>query len=241
MFSPSSQAGNHSQQAQIPVAPVDAAVRKVLVINAKGGCGKTTLATNLASYYAARGKGVAMYDHDPQGSSIQWLTLRNEQAYPIHGVAAHRQGQGVTRSWLMRVPEHTEMIILDAPAGVHGMQLLEMVRSVDSIIIPVQPSPMDIHATSRFIQDLLLVGGVRNHQVRVGVVANRVRTNTKVYQSLKKFLNSLMIPMVGTFRDSQYYVQSAEEGLGIHELRTKHRMLNKEKRQWDEVIKWLEG
>jgi len=214
-------------------------VRQILVINAKGGCGKTTIATNLASYYARQGRGTVLIDHDPQGSSMQWLSLRSAEAKPIHGVSAHRPVvSGVTRSFLLRIPDGAERVVLDAPAGVQGHQLIELMREIDAILIPVLPSPIDIHAASRFIQDLLLVAKVRARNIRVGVVANRVRENTKVYQSLEKFLNSLHIPFVARLRDTQNYVRAAEAGLGVHDL--KRSGASQDQRQWEALIRWLE-
>lgn len=216
-----------------------ASVRQILVINAKGGCGKTTIATNLASYYARQGRGTVLIDHDPQGSSMQWLSLRSGEARPIHGVAAHRPlVSGVTRSFLLRIPDGAERVVLDAPAGVQGHQLIELMREIDAILIPVLPSPIDIHAASRFIQDLLLVAKVRERNIRIGVVANRVRENTKVYQSLEKFLNALDIPFVARLRDTQNYVRAAEAGLGIHDL--KRAGTSQDQRQWEALIRWLE-
>lgn len=214
-------------------------VRQILVINAKGGCGKTTIATNLASYYARQGRGTVLIDHDPQGSSMQWLSLRSGEARPIHGVSAHRPVvSGVTRSFLLRIPDGAERVVLDAPAGVQGHQLIELMREIDAILIPVLPSPIDIHAASRFIQDLLLVAKVRARNIRVGVVANRVRENTKVYQSLEKFLNSLNIPFVARLRDTQNYVRAAETDLGVHDL--KRSGASQDQRQWEALIRWLE-
>jgi len=222
-----------------PPAAVVSPIRRILVVNAKGGCGKTTIATNLASYYASRKRVAALFDYDPQGSSMQWLATRDESRFPIHGVAAFRKPtSGLTRTYQMRMPAETERVILDAPAGVHGMPMIDLVREADTILIPVLPSPIDIHAASHFIKDLLLVAKVRARGVRVGVVANRVRKNTKVYQSLSRFLDSLNIPFVAYLRDTQNYVQSAEEGMGIHELEA-HR-IQQDRAQWKKLIQWID-
>ncbi len=214
-------------------------VRRVLVVNAKGGCGKTTIATNLASYYASRGLAVSLADHDPQGSSTQWLSLRSDEYPEISGLAAYRKPEtAVTRSWQLRTPNNTDRMILDAPAGVHGMTLVELVREVDTIIIPVLPSPIDIHAASHFIRDLLLLAKVRARSIRLGVVANRVRSKTKVYQSLQRFLNSLQIPFVAYLRDTQNYVRSSEKGLGIYEWMGQS--IRQDRQQWDRLIRWIE-
>jgi chromosome partitioning protein len=228
-----------SEPLPLSAAKVSQRIHRVLVMNAKGGCGKTTIATNLASYYASQRRTAALFDYDPQGSAMQWLVSRDESRYPIHGVAAFRKPiSGMTRTWQMRLPVETEMVILDAPAGVHGMPMIDLVREADTILIPVLPSPIDIHAASHFVKDLLLVAKVRSRSIRVGVVANRVRKNTKVYLSLRRFLDSLNIPFVAHLRDTQNYVQSGEEGMGIHEL--KAQQIQKDRVQWKKLIQWLE-
>jgi chromosome partitioning protein len=228
-----------SDDTKLPTAARSQKIRRVLVVNAKGGCGKTTIATNLASYYASKGLSVTLVDHDPQGSSTQWLALRSDEQNLISGVAAYRKPEStVTRTFQLRAHANTDRMIMDAPAGVHGMQLVELVREADTILIPVQPSPIDIHAASHFIKDLLLVAKVRARSIRVAVVANRVRSKTKVYQSLQRFLTSLQIPFVGFLRDTQNYVQSSEAGLGVYEW-TGHN-IRQDRRQWDKLIRWIE-
>ena len=187
-------------------------MRRIIVLNAKGGCGKTTLATTLASYYAGQGQSTALLDYDPQGSAMRWLSVRSDEAPPVHGVEAYQRARvDVTRVWQLRVPPQTEQVIIDAPAGVSGQQLVDYVSHVDVILIPVLPSPIDIHAASRFIQDLLLVGKVRTRAIRLGVVANRVKEHTRVFHSLERFLNSLRLPFVARLRNTQYYVRAAEQ------------------------------
>ena len=68
-------------------------MRSIMVLNAKGGCGKSTLATSLASYYATeKGNKVALADYDPQHSSLDWLERRPERVAPIVGVEADKRG-----------------------------------------------------------------------------------------------------------------------------------------------------
>ena len=192
---------------------------KIMVINSKGGCGKTTIATNLAAYYADQGLRTVIFDYDAQGSSMQWVRARDESLPEIHCVAACRNSRdGVTRTWQLRVPEGTERVIFDTPAGIAGQELADLVRRVDSIIVPVQPSPIDIHACSHFIRDLLLVGKIRRLNVRVGVVANRVRERTHGFSILGRFLDSLNIPFIATLRDTQNYVKVAERVIGLMAL-----------------------
>lgn len=221
----------------VRVAP-EQKVHRILVVNGKGGCGKSTIATNLAGYYASAGQKTALFDFDPQGSSLQWLSMRSEQRNPIQGVDAYRRHGSMTRTFQMRIPPGAERVILDAPAGASGQSLVDMVREADTIIIPVTPSPIDIHATSRFIGELLVVGKVRTRGVRIGVVANRIGKKSDAYFKLEKFLTSLKIPFLARFTDNLDYLRAAEMGMGICELRSKDNRY--ELSQWKNLIRWLE-
>lgn len=212
--------------------------RKIVVLNTKGGSGKTTVATNLAAYYAWRGGRVALMDLDPQGSSMRWLKVRPADAPPIHGIAGFERRMNVTRSFALRSPPGTEQLVVDTPAALQAAQLPETVRDADVIIVPVLPSDIDIHAASRCIADLLLVGRVHRSERRLVIVANRARRYTKAFQSLMRFLQSLRIPVAAVLRDSQAYIRSAETGLGLHEM--KGALLQEDLDTWKPLVDWLE-
>lgn len=215
-------------------------MRRILVLNSKGGCGKTTIATTLASRYACDGFNTALIDYDPQGSSMRWLAQRSKNRPAIQGVDAHRNlSMNVTSTWALRVPPKTERIIIDAPAGVIGHQVLDYLRQIDTLIIPVLPSHIDIHAATRFIEDLLLIGKVRQYGINVAVVANRVKKNTTVYSALQRFLATLKLPFVTAFRDTQHYVRAAGQGISIHEM-WDHRA-RVDQKHWEPLFDWLEN
>ncbi len=214
-------------------------MQRILILNSKGGCGKTTITTNLASYYANEGYSTTLMDYDPQGSSMQWLSQRSLEKAPIHGVIAHAHtSMGQTSAFQNRVPHGTEKVILDTPAAITGEQLKKLVMQADVLIIPVLPSPIDIHAVSRFIQELLLGAKIRQRNVRVCIVANRVKRQTSVYKSLKRFLNTLDMPFLTELRDSQNYVHAAERGLGIYEMWDSR--VTKDKDEWQPMLDWLD-
>ncbi|MCK4865811.1 MAG: ParA family protein [Gammaproteobacteria bacterium] len=215
-------------------------MQKILVINSKGGCGKTTVATNLASYFATQNLSTALLDFDPQGSSIRWLSQRAKSGKAIYGVhvASRKNNTGLTRSFQMRVPPETERMIIDAPAGITGNELRDLIHLVDTIIVPVLPSSIDIHAVTRFIEELLVVGKVRQMGLNVAVVANRAKKNTLTYKALERFLKTLKLPFVTTLRDTQNYVHAAERGIGIHEMWDKR--TDSDKAQWRPLVRWLE-
>lgn len=219
---------------------VVAGMQRIVVMNTKGGCGKTTIATNLASYYARQGYATALFDYDAQRSSSHWLSLRNGDAAPIHGVTAYeRERPGMTRSWQLRVPPDTERVVVDTPASIERTEFTDHVRQVDAILIPVLPSPIDTSAAADFVRDLFLIGKVRSDRVKVGIIPNRVRANTRALQGLARFLASLDIPVVTQLRDTQGYVQATDQGRGIHELQDSRAA--RERRHWQSVFRWLEG
>ncbi len=227
-------------------------MRTIMLLNAKGGCGKSTLATNLAAYYAILGKSVVLADFDPQGSALEWLAARPEERPVIRGVAAWKE--------TVRVPRSTDFMILDVPAGTRGPQLTALVRRAQTIIVPVLPSPTDIRAAAHFIHALLLLGKIERKQSKVAVVANRVRENTfmedrmeqtigmfnsnyatintQIYRKLERFLSRLKVPFVATLRDTVNYQLADEQGMSIFELgsRAAHDL-----EQWDPLLKWLDS
>lgn len=213
-------------------------MQTILVINSKGGSGKTTLTTNLASYYACKGHKTTILDYDPQGSSLQWLKVRPPHRPAIHGAnAAPSKKAFHLRSIAMVVPTGTEYLIIDAPAGVEGLVLQEMVRKSNFILIPVAPSAIDIHATADFIKQLLLVGGIRYRNIKTAIVANRVRNSIPVYEPLERFLTSLKLPFLTKLSDADNYIFSAEQGLGVYEMEDHN--TDKERAELTPIIEWL--
>lgn len=204
-------------------------MRTIMLLNAKGGCGKSTLASNLASYYAVEGYAVGLVDFDPQQSGLEWLAARPENAAEIIGLDGTEED--------MRIPRNLDVVIYDVPAAISGKELTAMVRRAETLIIPVLPSPIDIRAASHFIRDLLLVGKISRKQTKLAVVANRVRENTLVFHKLERFLKSLKIPFVTTLRDTQNYIRAEERGLGIFEMAPS--MVERDVEQWEPLLKWL--
>lgn len=206
-------------------------MKRIMLMSAKGGSGKSTLATNLAAYYALDGHRVVLADFDPQGSCMDWLAVRPGERARIEGVAATLQSfsPSLRRGYL----------IMDTPGSVRGRALTALTRRADNLIIPVTPSPMDIRATARFIEELLTVRRVRQERIRICVAANRVRRQDQAFDALLRFLDRLHIPMAVQFNDAEIYVQAAGTGLSVFEMPGPQ--ADDESRRWHPLLRWLAG
>lgn len=214
-------------------------LNKIVILNPKGGCGKSTLATNIAACYARRGPQPALMDYDPQGSTMSWLRRRSAELPPIHGIAAYKKTMQATRSWQLRVPEDTLDLIVDSPASITHDDLRELTRDSSSILVPVLPSSMDIDAASKCIADLLLVAKVNRNEGKLAVVANRTRKNTRSLARLMRFLDSLGIPIIAVLRDSQNFVHAAENGVGLIDMQPSR--VGPDVAQIEKIVDWLDG
>ena len=213
-------------------------LHRIVVLNPKGGSGKTTLAFNLAGYLATTGRKVAVIDMDRQGSSTRWLHNRSSERPKIVGISVSDSDHGATRNQCIVVPEDIEYVVVDAPAGLPDDRLIDYTCGAHAILVPVLPSDLDIHAASRLISDLLLKAQVSRRNGRLGVVANRVKERTIAYRQLRRFLSRLSITVVGHIRDSQNYTRAAVNGLCIHEMPPSR--VGKDLAQWEAVTQWLE-
>jgi len=207
-------------------------MRSILVTNAKGGCGKSTIATNLAAYYASEGFETTLADFDPQESALSWLEERPEEYALIHGVKGYEGG-------LRHVSRNTQYLIIDAPARSHGKELTELVKRAESIIVPVLPSPIDIKAADKFVAELLHTHKVADKKAKVAVVANRVRENTLIFDELDEYLSKLKAPYIASLREAQNYIRAYQRGLGVHELPPYLAWPDWE--QWDLLLDWLDS
>ncbi|MEJ2255550.1 MAG: ParA family protein [Woeseiaceae bacterium] len=186
-------------------------MRHIMVLNAKGGCGKSTLATNIATYFANEGASVALADFDPQRSSLDWLDRRPADRAEIVGVAGFDGG-------LRHAPRSVDFMVIDAPARTHSSELTDLVRYAETIVVPVLPSTIDMQATTTFLDELKHVGKIENKKAKIGLVANRVRDNTLIYGELDEYLTKARAPYVAALREAQNYVRAYTRGLGIFEL-----------------------
>lgn len=200
-------------------------------MNPKGGCGKSTVSTCLAAYCAQEGYRTALADFDPQESALDWLSVRPDSVPPITGIRGHKEG-------FRRLPRNTEYLIIDSPARAYGREMTSLVKRVQTVLVPVLPSPIDMMATTRFVEKLKAVKKIQNREAKIGVIANRVRENTRIFEELDEFLDRMKrIRYVAVLREAQNYNRAFGRGLGVHELPS--HLAWQDWEYWDPLLDWL--
>ena len=204
---------------------------KILVASSKGGCGKTTIATNLAAYYAQDGKNTVLVDTDRQGSSQRWCEKRVGYGSPVLPISGTRQG------WAGRIPPDTQRIVVDAPAGIRVGELAELIDDVHALVIPVLPSRIDLEASEAFLADVAELPRIKRGKVAVGLVANRLKPWTTAAQQAVDEIKRLPFPLVAQLRDTQGYVLMTGLGKSIFDYHSE--VIRSHQEDWEKLIRWL--
>ncbi|MES2538487.1 MAG: ParA family protein [Pseudomonadota bacterium] len=199
----------------------------IVIANPKGGVGKSTIATNLAGYFAKQGHNVMLGDVDVQQSSRLWLSLRPAALPPI-------QAWEISDSQVAKAPKGTTHMVLDTPAGLDGAQLDQVLRIADKVIVPLQASMFDILATQSFLQKL----GSRRGKCEVGVIGMRVNIRMRAADQLGHYLTNLGLPVLGYLRETQNYVQLAALGATLWDVAPSR--VEKDVAQWENLLQWVQ-
>lgn len=203
-------------------------MKSILIANPKGGSGKTTLATNLASYFAALGHQVMLSDLDRQQSSAQWVQRRPLALPLIHTHTQRGKAPAFKPDWM----------IADSPAGLRDDKLSAAVKDADCVIVPVQPSAFDIGATRDFLEVLIEEKAIRKNKTFVALVGMRVNNRTNSAVNLAEFMDQAGFPVLTYLRNAQAYVTATEQGLGIFDMRPS--MVEQDLQQWEPLLQWVQ-
>ena len=151
---------------------------KIVVLNPKGGSGKTTLATTIVAALAARNAIPTLVDCDPQGYSLRWLEKRPPSRPPIRGVAGY--GEAAAGGSLRQLVAADSSVALVAPPGaLADGDLQDFPYYADRVLFPLVPSAIDVFAASRLIAELLLDAQLDRRAGKLAIVGNRIRSTTR--------------------------------------------------------------
>jgi len=201
-------------------------MKHILVANAKGGSGKTTLATNLAGYLASSNHKVLLADLDRQQSATQWLKRRPSDAPMIHTL----QSAG-------KLTNTYDWMVTDSPAGLRDEKLADAVKDADIVIVPIQPSAFDIGAAADFLDVLHQEKAIRKQKTFVALVGSRVNSRTHAAVGLAEFMDDTGFPVLAYLRNSQVYTAAAEQGLSIFDMRPS--LVAQDIEQWSVLLDWI--
>ena len=201
----------------------------VVVANPKGGVGKSTVATNIAGYFASKGHAVMLGDADRQQSSRLWLGLRPPAARPISTWELNAEN-------IVKPPKGTTHVVLDTPAGMHGKMFREVLKLADKVVVPLQPSIFDIFATRTFLDEL--AEHSKATKMQVGIVGSRVDARTISADKLHEFVDGLGLPVLGYLRHTQNYIHLAARGLTLFDVAPGR--VERDLQQWEGICRWLD-
>ncbi len=199
--------------------------KTVIIANPKGGCGKSTIAINIACGYASADRDVVLIDHDVQQSSLDWVKARPKKCVPIQVL---KPSDEIPLGYCA---------IHDMPAAVSINKIFELMTGNYRLIIPILPSPTDIKAGARFLMSMEKKGRQIDKEL-VAIVANRVNTRASYYKVLQSFLKNSGYPLAATLRDTQNYIRSAHAGISIFDLPASR--VKDDLAQFGELMDWLE-
>jgi len=205
-------------------------MRSFLIANPKGGSGKSTLATNLAGWLAREGHRVMLGDIDRQQSARAWLAVRPP-------VLPRIESWEIQDDKPARPPAGTTHAVLDTPAGLHGKRLAQVLKVVERVIVPLQPSLFDILATREFLDALAAEKEVRKQHAFVAIVGMRVDPRTRAAGELDRFLGGSELPVLTYLRDTQNYVQAVAHGMTIFDLPPSKAA--QDWAQWQPILDWV--
>ncbi len=191
--------------------------KTITIAQQKGGAGKTTLAAQLGVALAQAGRRIGMIDVDPQGSLARWYEVRKTL------VAA--DGAGITcihaSGWrlsgeLDRLRRNADLVLIDSPPHAET-DVRIAVRAADLILVPMQPSPMDLWATGATLE------AARKEKTRAMMVFNRTPARGKLVDAVRRKIDELEVPVAATVLGNRVaFASSMMEGRGVVETAPRH-------------------
>lgn len=184
-------------------------MKKILVANQKGGCGKSMVSITLAAALANQGERVALADADQQKSTLRWLKMRPKTAAAIESLD-WRDDKDIGKT-----KKKSDWLVIDAPGAMDGEHREQLIAECKALIVPVLPSFFDADSSKRFLKQIDDIKRIRKGKVEVHLLANRVRLQTRTKDKLVAFFDKIGQQPLAWITEKTLYPQLAEQGLSI--------------------------
>jgi cellulose biosynthesis protein BcsQ len=206
----------------------------VAVVNRKGGSGKSTLAAHLAAYGANNGASVTVVDVDRQQSMRAWLRERNARPHDQRPAIV---ASAVQSTAFVRPPAGTDLVVVDTPGGLTGLELARVVMYADVILMPVCNSLFDRESASDCLAEVRRLPRVATGRCRLAVIGMRVEPGSEGHLVLQRWANERQLALVATLRECATYVRCAEQGLTLFDLPAA--VVRPDMVEWQPLLDWL--
>lgn len=184
----------------------------VSLVNHKGGSGKTTISTNLASALVKQGNKVRLIDSDPQGSARDWHAQGNGEILDVIGLDRPTLPKDIKA-----VSYGYDWLIIDGAAKLSAMSVAA-IKCSDIILVPVQPSPYDLWAIEDLIDVIKERQSLSDDKVKAAFIISRQIVNTNLGKEVRSVLDHYNLPVFtnGTFQRVIYPVTAASGSSVVH-------------------------
>ncbi|CAH1528822.1 CbiA domain-containing protein [Vibrio owensii] len=205
--------------------------KKVLVMNQKGGVGKSTCAAALLSHLSHLGYKVELIDFDRQCLCHDWAKNALpgcSQSYP----PSLRSFSNIAMT--LKVRRESDFIVIDSPSNFSQEEMVRYTYFTNAILLPMSPSPLDLHTSLPFIQDLIESGVLSARKIALAFVVNRCVTHDgRVARTEQLLQHFRQYPTLGQVSENVLYQEAFFDKQALP--------VTLDLQLWRRVIEWLEG
>jgi len=187
----------------------------IAVVNLKGGCGKSTIAVNLACELACGGQRVWLVDNDAQGTATHWLSYGR---LPIKGQFMPLENEDDGEVLIREVAARNDrFVVVDAPAHVRAATLAAG-KIADLVLMPVTASGVDLVATKAAVELIRGARAARGGAPKCLIVPSKIDRRTDAGRRIDEQLNSFGEPVGPAVHQRTAFIEAFGAGQWIGEF-----------------------